>query len=197
MSGIDNIIQKINEDNQAKIKKLQDDTAIQIEEIKTLEDQKAQDKINKIEVETSKKIEEIESNAKSAAQMEAKKQLLGVRQGIMNQAFDNAKQAMEKHSDAQKTQYVKALVLQNANGTEKIVANKSEGIFTDALLSDLNSALSSAGKKGNLSYEFVEAPMQGFILKSGGMQIDLTYGSVVEQLKDQIDTQVSKILFEI
>lgn len=197
MSGIDNIIQKINEDNQAKIKKLQDDTAIQIEEINTLEDQKAQEKINKIEVETSKKIEEIEGNAKSAAEMEARKQLLGVRQEILNKAFNNAKEAMAKQSEAQKTEYVKKLVLANANGTEKIVANKSEGIYTDALLSDLNSALKSAGKKDKLAYEFVNEPMQGFILRSGGMQIDLTYDSVIEQLKDQIDTEVSKILFEI
>ena len=48
MSGIDNIVRKINEDNQQKIEQLEKETAIQIEEINALEDKKAQEAIDKL-----------------------------------------------------------------------------------------------------------------------------------------------------
>lgn len=197
MSGIDNIIQKIQEDNQAKIKKLQEETAIQIEEIKAHEDNIAQGKIDAIELKTTKQIEEINRNAKSAADMECRKQQLSARQEILVKTFDQALAQMKAMSADKKTAFIKKQVLENASGDEQIVAGNNEGIYTDALLSELNRSLTAAGKKGNLTYELVDEDMDGFILKKGGMQINLTYQEVIKQIQNDIDTQVSKLLFEI
>ena len=155
MSGIDNIVQKINEDNQLKIKQLEDETAIQIKEINDLEEKKAQEAIAKLEAEVSKKVAEIERNAKSGADMANRQELLGVRQEMLSVAFDKALEAMKAMDNSQKSAYIKAMVLSSATGDEKIVAQSSDSVFTDSLLSELNSALVSAGKQGNLAYDFI------------------------------------------
>lgn len=197
MSGIDNIVQKINEDNQQKIKQLKDETAIQIEEINALEDKKAQEAIDKLTVDTDKKVAEIERNAKSAADMANRQELLQTRQDMLGVAFDKALEAMKAMDNSKKSAYVKAMVLDAAKGDEKIIASSSDSVFTDSLLSELNSALVAAGKKGELSYDFTNEQIDGVILKSGGMEINLTYEAVIKQIKGEIDSQVSKTLFQI
>lgn len=195
MSGIDNIVQKINEDNQLKIKQLEDETAIQIKEINDLEDKKAQEAIDKLEAEVSKKVAEIERNAKSGADMANRQELLGVRQEMLSVAFDKALEAMKAMDSSQKSAYVKAMVLSSATGDEKIVAQSSDSVFTDSLLSELNRELVAAGKQGNLAYDFTAEKVEGLILKKDGMEINLTYAAVIEQIKGELDSEVSKILF--
>lgn len=197
MSGIDNIVQKINEDNQQKIKQLEDETAIQIQEINALEDKKAQEVIDKIEVETSKKIAEIERNAKSSAEMANKQELLKTRQEMLSAAFDKALEAMKAMDDSKKSAYIKAMVLSSAKGDEKIVASNSDSLFSESLLSELNSGLSAAGKQGGLTYELTGEKVDGLILKREGMEINLTYEAVIREIKGEIDSEVSKILFEV
>ena len=197
MSGIDNIVQKINEDSQQKIKQLEEETAIQIKEINALEDNKAQEAIAKIETETAKKEEEIKRNAKSGAEMRNRQELLETRQQMLGVAFDKALEAMKKMDDAKKSAYVKAMVLSSARGDEQIVASSSDSIFTDSLLNELNSELSKNGKKGNLTYDLTSDKIDGLILKKDGMEINLTYEAVVKQIKGEIDSEVSKILFEV
>lgn len=109
MSGIDNIVRKINEDNQQKIEQLEKETAIQIEEINALEDKKAQEAIDKLNGDTDKKIAEIERNAKSGAEMANKQELLQTRQEMLNVAFDKALEAMKAMDNSRKSAYVKAI----------------------------------------------------------------------------------------
>lgn len=197
MSGIDNIVQKINDDNQQKIKQLEDETAIQIKEINALEDKKAQEAIDKLEADTVKKIAEIERNAKSSAEMANRQELLQTRQKMLGEAFNKALEAMKAMDDSKKSAYIKAMVLSSANGDEVIVASTSDSVYTDALLSELNSALTSAGKQGNLTYELTGEKVDGLILKKDGMEINLTYEAVIRQIKGEIDSEVSRILFQV
>lgn len=197
MSGIDNIVQKINEDNQQKIKQLQENTAIQIEEINALEDKKAQDAIDKLTIDTDKKIAEIERNAKSSAEMANRQELLTVRQGMLSVAFDNALETMKTMDDSKKKAHVKAMILEAASGDEQIVACSSDSIFNDSFLSEINSALVAAGKSGNMTYDLTADKIDGVILKNGGMEINLTYEAIIKQIKGEIDFEVSKILFEV
>lgn len=197
MSGIDNIVQKINEDNQQKIKQLQENTAIQIEEINALEDKKAQDAIDKLTIDTDKKIAEIERNAKSSAEMANRQELLTVRQEMLSVAFDNALETMKTMDDSKKKAYVKAMILEAASGDEQIVAYSADSIFNDSFLGEINSALVAAGKKGNMSYALTADKIDGVILKNGGMEINLTYEAIIKQIKGEIDFEVSKILFEV
>lgn len=197
MSGVDNIVQKINDDNQQKMKQLGDETAIQIQEIKALEDKNAQTAISKLDVEAEKKVAEIERNAKSSAEMANRQELLKTRQEMLTEVFNKAREAMKTMDDAKKSTYIKALILEAARGDEKIVASNSENIFNDSLLSELNSALTAAGKKGELSYEMTGDKIDGVVLKRGGMEINLTYEAVIDQIKGEIDSEVSKILFEV
>lgn len=195
MSGIDNIVQKINEDNQQKIKQLEDETAIQIEEINSLEDKKAQESIDKLEADTNKKVAEIERNAKSGAEMANRQELLKTRQDMLDVAFDKALEALKAMDNSKRSAYAKAMILSSAQGDETIVASSSDSVFTDSFLSELNSALSAAGKQGNLKYELTGDKIDGLVLKKDGMEINLTYDAVIRQIKGEIDSEVSKILF--
>ena len=197
MSGIDNIVQKINEDSQQKIKQLEEETAIQIKEINALEDKKAQEIIDKLSAEADKKEEAIRRNAKSGAEMANRQELLATRQQMLNVAFEKALEAMKQMDSSKKSAFVKAMVLSSAKGDEKIVASSSDSVYTDSLLSELNSALRAEGKQGELTYDLTSERIDGLILKKDGMEINLTYEEVIRQIKGEIDSEVSKILFEV
>lgn len=197
MSGIDNIVQKINEDSQQKIKQLEEETAIQIKEINALEDKKAQEIIDKLTAEADKKEEAIRRNAKSGAEMANRQELLATRQQMLNVAFEKALEAMKQMDSSKKSAFVKAMVLSSAKGDEKIVASSSDSVYTESLLSELNSALRAEGKQGELTYDLTSEKIDGLILKKDGMEINLTYEEVIRQIKGEIDSEVSKILFEV
>ncbi len=197
MSGIDNIIQKINQDNQEKIDKLNEQTAIQINEIKTLEGSKAQEKVDEIEKINQKLIAEVERNAVSAAQMKNRQELLKTRQEALSKVFDKTVEAMKTMDDTKRTAYIKSMVVKSAFGVEKVVATRGDSIFTDSLLSEINAALIANGKKGELTYDFTDEKIDGVLLNKDGMTINLTYSAVIDELKTQMDTDVAKILFEI
>lgn len=197
MSGIDNIVQKINEDSQQKIKQLEEETAIQIKEINALEDKKAQEIIDKLTAEADKKEEAIRRNAKSGAEMANRQELLATRQQMLNVAFEKALEAMKQMDSSKKSAFVKAMVLSSAKGDEKIVASSSDSVYTESLLSELNSALKADGKQGELTYDLTSEKIDGLILKKDGMEINLTYEEVIRQIKGEIDSEVSKILFEV
>ena len=197
MSGIDNIVQKINEDSQQKIKQLEEETAIQIKEINALEDKKAQEIIDKLSAEADKKEEAIRRNAKSGAEMANRQELLTTRQQMLNVAFEKALEAMKQMDSSKKSAFVKAMVLSSAKGDEKIVASSSDSVYTESLLSELNSALKAEGKQGELTYDLTSEKIDGLILKKDGMEINLTYEEVIRQIKGEIDSEVSKILFEV
>ena len=195
MAGADKIIAIIEEEYQNKIKQLQAETDADVKEINDAENAKLKTEIDTLKAANNERITIIQSNAKYSAESVSRKQQLSVKREKLEQAFDNALNKTKAFSNDQKKSYAKNIVLSIASGDEEFVA--SDSVFDSAFIGELNSALAAKGKKNSLTLVKSDKQLDGFILRKGGMTMNCTYESVINDLKDTIDIDVAKILFEV
>ena len=194
MSGIDNIIAKIKEKNEARIAQLDAETQAKIAEIKKASELQLQTDIENLEKANKEAISNIKSNATVSAASNCRKDQLVIKSAMLKQAFNGALDKMRAFDADAKKNYAKALVLKLATGCEEFIA--SDSVYDSTFISELNSALVAAGKEGNVTLVNSNKKLDGFILRKGGMSYNLTYESVIKDIKESIDIDVAKILFE-
>ena len=195
MSGIDNIVNKIKEENQARLDAMQAETNAKIAEINNAAQTQLDNELAAMKSTTDDEVATIRSNAIVSAESGCRKQQLAIKTEMMSKAFDGALAKMKGFSDSDKKDYAKKLVLAYASGEENFVA--SDAAYTDGFISELNAALTEKGKAGNLKLVKSENQMEGFMLQRDGIVLDMQYDSVIEDLKNTIDIDVAKILFEV
>lgn len=194
MSGIDNIIAKINEKNEARIAELQAETEAKIAEINKASELQLATEIETLEKANQEAVANIKSNATVSAASSCRKDQLIVKSAMLNKAFEGALEKMRAFDAAAKKNYAKALVLKLACGCEEFIA--SDSAYDSAFISEINSALVAAGKEGNITLVNSDKQLEGFILRKGGMSYNLTYTDVIKDIREAIDIDVAKILFE-
>ena len=195
MSGIDNIIAKINEQNEARLAQVETETAAKIAEINKASELQLENELANMEKANAEAVSNIKSNANVTASSGCRKQQLSIKRALLNKAFEGALEKMQAFDATAKKNYAKALVLKLATGVEEFVA--SDSVYDAAFISELNAALVAAGKEGNLVLVKNDEQIGGFILRKGGMSYDLGYKTVIADIKEQIDIEVAKILFEV
>ncbi|MBQ6927829.1 MAG: V-type ATP synthase subunit E [Oscillospiraceae bacterium] len=131
----------------------------------------------------------------SAAEMEAKKQLLSCKQELVNTVFDRA---VEEISHLPKDQYVAFLVKQVLQavqtGDEELIFNARDARKYGADV--IWTANAKLGKKGNLkvSEENREIP-GGVIVKRGNVEANCAADILVQLRRADLASQVAEILF--
>ena len=86
----------------------------------------------------------------------------------------------------------------STNNLVKIIKNKvtnTSGV--EGLIKRINNELKSKGKNGNISVSKVPGDFQGgFILEKDGVHINNTFEALVNSMRDEMEYEVAKILFE-
>ena len=64
------------------------------------------------------------------------------------------------------------------------------------VVAEINTELKAKGLKGEIKIsETIGSFRGGFILEKGGVEINNTFESLVDSLKDQLEFEVAKVLF--
>ena len=116
---------------------------------------------------------------------------------VIDQTFQQALTRMAEMSreDAQKLSL--SLLLSDAQGDEEILfGSGDEGIYDAAFLAQANEALLKAGKQGGLTYAQERLPARGgFVLRRGGMQMEMTWEMLLRVRRDTLEAEVANLLF--
>lgn len=149
----------------------------------------AQEILEKAEVEAKSKKERVISSAK----LKVRNSKLAAKQEIIDEVFEKSIDELTKLSKEDFLNFVKnTIVSMNLSGKQTLILNE-EGLkfvdtaFIDELNKSVNAQITLSETAGNFK--------GGFILENNGIEINSTYEALVSSLRDELEFEVAKVLF--
>ncbi|MBU3144756.1 V-type ATP synthase subunit E [Clostridium sp. CF012] len=198
MSNLDNLSTKIVEDASVKaeaiLKEANDNGKLMVEnKTKKAEVLKGQ-MLEKSKIEAITVKQRIVSNAQLAVRNEN----IVAKQKMIDKVFVEALEKLVSIKDEEYLELVKKYLLSMpiVGDEEIILPGKYTNLVTEAYLSEVNIALIALGKLGeiNVSSE-VRGIKSGFIVIKNGIEINNTFESLVNSLRDELESEIVKELF--
>ena len=149
--------------------------------------------IEKANIESEVRRARVISNAK----LTVRNNQLQAKQEVIGKVFETAISRLNNLSREEYTTFVEATLKSlDLDGTETIIINeKDKDVFNIKFLTDLNKELMAQGKKGEISLNTSGTFNGGFVLDRNGIQINNTFGSLVNSLRSELEFEVTKALF--
>ena len=139
---------------------------------------------------------EREERLVGVAQLEARKQLLEVKQEMLEKAFEQALQDLLNLPEKDYVELLSKLIAQAAqSGREEVIfSQKDRPRYGKAAVTQANERL---GEKGHLTLSAQTRPIQGgFILSDGEVEVNGTFDTLVRLQRRELDGPVGKVLFQ-
>ena len=193
MSNIKNITSKILKDAEAGKENIL--AAAEEEKRKVLSkkvssaNEIAKEILEKAEVEAKSKKERVISSAK----LKVRNNKLAAKQEIINEVFEKS---IDKLTTLSKEEFLSFLEntisSMNLTGRQTLILNKEglkfvDSVFIDKLNKKINAEITLSETAGNFK--------GGFILENNGIEINSTYEALVSSLRDELEFEVAKVLF--
>ncbi|MBT9131979.1 V-type ATP synthase subunit E [candidate division NPL-UPA2 bacterium Unc8] len=133
------------------------------------------------------------------ANLEARKEMLALKQELIEEAFKGTLNSLfslpaEEYRSAIKKMLISAVV---SGEEEVIIPVMDKEKLTSEFIVEVNEALKENGKKGNLMLSLEERNIQGgFILKDGRKETNLSFDSLIEEKRDELEESLISIIFD-
>jgi V/A-type H+-transporting ATPase subunit E len=195
MTNISNLTSKILEDAEAKKEVILSDAEKEKNKIlsKKQEEAKIAEKIiiEKAEIEAVSRKERIISSAK----LEARNEKLKAKQEVISEIFEISIENLCNISEKEFKEFIRLSILNsNIVGEQKLILNDiGRKIIDGSFLSEINEELKSKATV-TLSEE-TRNFKGGFILEKDGIEINNTFEALVNSLKDDLNQEVARVLF--
>lgn len=198
MSNLDNLSAKIIEDASIKaetiLKEASDNGKLMVEDkIKKAEALKVQ-MLEKSKIEAITVKQRIISNAKLAVRNEN----IVAKQKMIDKVFVEALQKLLIIGDKEYLQLLKNYLLSMpiAGNEDIILPGKYINLVSEEYLSEINIALIALGKLGEIKVSNENRDIKsGFIIIKNGIEINNTFESLVNSLRDELESEIVKELF--
>lgn len=198
MSNVNNITSKILKD--AEVRKESILKAAEEEKNKILSKKAASAKeleaeiLAKAEVEAKAKKERILSGAK----LKVRNDKLAAKQEVIDSVFKASIEKLNALGQKEFLDFLKSSICTlDIEGDETLQLNaQGLGFIDDKFMLEINSSLKSKGLKGEIKLNQTAGDFSGgFILEKNGVEINNTYESLVDSLRDELEFDVAKVLF--
>ena len=198
MSNLENLSSKIIEDANIKaeaiLKDAKDNEILMIEnKIKEAEVLKHQ-MLEKARIEASTVKQRIISNA----QLTVRNEKLTVMQKMIDKVFEQALEKLLVINESEYLELIKRyLISMPIVGNEEIILpGKYRSALSAEYLSEINTALKTSGKIGEIMLSSEGRDIKsGFIVIKNGIEINNTFESLVNSLRDELEPTIVKELF--
>jgi V/A-type H+-transporting ATPase subunit E len=198
MNGIDKITGKIMEDTRQEIEKILANAQAEAKSIADSYAAKAENLRCNMTNAGDDQAEEIVRRAKSAAELDARQQLLASKQKMIQQAFDKALEHLLNLPDQEYVSLLGHLAAQASNTGSEIVllSPKDQQRFGEQVIQAANQQLIASGKTGALTLSTETRPIiGGLLLKAGDIEVNCTLDSIVGLSRDDLALEVAAALF--
>ena len=196
--SLEKILERIEADAQEEVEKIRSRASAGVDEIL----KKAQTEAQALEAQASKdaksEAEQRKQRIESAARLDFRKALLAEKQEAIGAAFQEAVETLRSMKDSERRGVVKNMILPNVQtGEEEIVlSDRDKARFGDEFLQEINLQLTGSGRKGNLTIaQDTYDMLGGFVLRRGKIELNSSFESLFKSSRDELESEVSKILF--
>lgn len=199
MEGITKIKERILSEAQEQKQKIIEEAKAEAQNIKKQYEHKAKEILDGILDKAAKSAEEKKRRILSMAQLENRKVLLQAKQQIIDEVFEKAKIALKKMPDEEYQKLIANMLINSAlvGNEEVIISEHDKNRITPDFIEKINSTLQGMGKQAGLKLSETYGQMiGGFILKSQDLEINSTFDSLINMGREELETEIAKILFE-
>jgi V/A-type H+/Na+-transporting ATPase subunit E len=199
MSDIKNLINKVLKDAEAESNTIIEKADQQKNEIINRSKKEAEVKKNEIIDKAKLEAQTRKDRVISNAELQVRNNKLEAKQNVIDNVFENALVKLKKLSDDKFLNFVKTSILSsNIDGDEEIiVSNNYKSKFTPQFVDEINASLKQKGKNSNIKLSNKERNIkEGFILDKKGIELNFTFEDLINSIKEDIESDVVKILFE-
>jgi V/A-type H+-transporting ATPase subunit E len=198
MAGVEKIKEKILQDCEITVNSILEEAKKQAEAVLSRSQTQANEKTEEIRKKATANSFEKVRIANSMAELEMRKSKLLTKQNIIDEVFNKALEQLSSLDDAK---YEKILfnMLLNAieTGEEEVVlSGNRKNKISEGFIDNVNQALVSAGKKGNVRLSEKTANIAGgFILINQGVEVNSSFEALIRLYRDEIEPKVAQMLF--
>ncbi len=199
MNGIDRITDRIEADAREQAKAIIAEAEAKCAEIRKENEKKAQERYLQLIRNGTKDCERGLERRKSAAEMDAKKSVLALKQDCVAEAFDMAKRRLADMPEDSYVGFLASLAASAAaDGSGEIVLSaRDRERCGKAVLERANAALAAKGLTPALTLAADSREISGgLILRQGGVEVNCSIEALVEALKGPMTADVARTLFE-
>ena len=199
MNGIDRITGRIEADAREQAKAIIAEAEAKCAEIRKENEKKAQERYLQLIRNGTKDCESGLERRKSAAEMDAKKSVLALKQDCVAEAFDMAKRRLADMPEDSYVGFLASLAASAAaDGSGEIVLSaRDRERCGKAVLERANAALAAKGLTPALTLAADSREISGgLILRQGGVEVNCSIEALVEALKGPMTADVARTLFE-
>ncbi len=199
MNGIDRITDRIEADAREQAKAIIAEAEAKCAGIRKENEKKAQERYLELIRNGTKDCESGLERRKSAAEMDAKKSVLALKQDCVAEAFDMAKRRLADMPEDSYVGFLASLAASAAaDGSGEIVLSaRDRESCGKAVLERANAALAAKGLTPALTLAADSREISGgLILRQGGVEVNCSIEALVEALKGPMTADVARTLFE-
>ena len=199
MTGIEKITARIDADAQAEVAAIKSASDARCAELRADYDKKAQEAYWERIRAGVKECESRVDRMGRLAQMESKKSVLGLKQSMVDEAFERAVEQICKLPQDEYVSAMASLAARSAvSGSEELVLNAKDRERCGAqIVEAANAALSAAGKAANLKLSAETGDMKaGFLLREGDVSVNCAVEVLAELCRSEMAAKVASALFD-
>ena len=191
--SIEAIVDKIIGDAQEEAEKIRTEVREKVEEIEKTGKANTEEACSIILQRANEESKQKKERLKIIANMEFKKGELEEKQMAISLAFDHVLKEIQNLGKAEYQGLIEGIFLK-CEGTEEVIIPSDEKRVDEEFINKINKLL----KKGNLklSNERRSIPEGGFVIKKGKVESKNAFSILLESIRNQIESKISKILFE-
>lgn len=199
MAVIDNLKNRLLNDDRAKATEIEKEAKAKADEILNAAKNKAEAIFEEMKAKAEKDGKERKERLIARAQLEARNQLLASKQEAIDKVLEAAKNKLENMSSEDYSNFIECILLNNIEtGDEEVIfSQKDKARVKPDVVENVNRKLASNGKKGQVKLiDEVRNIQSGFILKKGGLEINCSIDSQIRILRDSLEGEIANLLFE-
>lgn len=198
MNGAEKLVDRILKEGRQRADEITSNGQKKADEIIENAKQEAQKKVEAIEQKAREDAQEIKRRVRAVAEMEMRKDILAVKQQLMDQVFDQAMEQLKNLSTEEYQNMLLNLFIKTVDtGQEQvIIASGDHERVNQQFIDRVNQTLIEQGKTGNLTLSGESRDIKGgFILKSGGVEINNSFEAILRMEREELEPKVAEILF--
>ena len=133
----------------------------------------------------------------SVSELEGRKSLLTTKQEIIEDLFSKAVEKLNLLPSEEYEKILTDMICASATGNEEIIlSRKDRSKISAAFIDKVNKLMASSGKQGALKLSSEARSINGgFILKTGNIEINNSFETIIATQKDDLETLAVKMLF--
>lgn len=196
--SLEKLVERILRDAREHSERINSEALKRKDEILSLAEREAGDLYARNKRASERAAEEDKKQKVTMAALDARKEILAEKQGLIREAFDRAMRAARELPDDQYVSMIMKPILSVVGGGEgeMLLSPADRERLGDQILSRLNEELERAGRKGRLTLsEETRDITGGFILREEEVEINNSLEAQMSSRREELEPRVVEILF--